>query len=282
MPIESFPLPTQPIRLAAVQEQSVPGDVPANAAAAAVRIREAADRGARVVVFPEKFLSGYEPDLIRADPQACAVREDDPRLAPIARACRATATTAVVGAAVGGALGDLTVSALVIGPDGEPVTRYDKQHLFKSERDLYHPGSIARTLDVDGWKLALGICYDSGFPEHARAAALSGAHAYLVGALFSVGQGHHESRVWFPARAYDNTLYALLANHVGRTGGWHTCGASAIWGPDGRLVAEGSPDRPEVVVADLDPEHLRAVRASKTMLEDLERHAAMSNDSGRR
>ena len=204
-------LPLAPLRIAAAQASPAPGDLTANVATAAELVRRAQ---ARVVVLPEKFLSGYEPDLIRADPARYAVTEQDPRLGPIAQACRDTGTVAVVGAATR-AEDDLFISALVFGPSGDVLTRYDKQFLFGSERTLFQPGTAGRTLDVDGWRLGLGICYDCGFAEHARAAASDGAHAYLVGALFSVGNGFHESRTWLPARALDNTVYVLLANHVG-------------------------------------------------------------------
>ncbi|MFE4397269.1 MULTISPECIES: carbon-nitrogen hydrolase family protein [Streptomycetaceae] len=260
--------PGRPLRIATVQAQAVAGDIPANAAQAAGLIREAARAGARLVLFAEKFLSGYEPELISADPVRYAVQPGDPRLAPIAEACRETGTAAIVGAAVRDG-DDLRISALVLGPDGGFVTRYDKQHLFKSEREHYRPGTAGCTLELDGWRLGLGVCYDSGFPEHARAAALDGCHAYLVGALFSMGHGHHESRTWFPARALDNTLYTVLANHIGRTGEWHTCGGSAVWGPDGRLIAEAGEDRRELVVVDLDPDVLRTTRETETLLADL-------------
>ncbi|MFE2723177.1 carbon-nitrogen hydrolase family protein [Kitasatospora sp. NPDC059327] len=261
--------PDRPLRIAAAQAQAVAGDIPANVATVAELVREAASAGVRLVLFAEKFLSGYEPELIRTDPLKYSVQPGDPRLAPIADACRESGTAAVVGAAVRDADGGLRISALVFGPDGSLATRYDKQYLFKSERDTYRPGDTDRTLQLDGWRLGLGICYDSGFPEHARAAALDGCHAYLVGALFSVGHGHHESRTWFPARALDNTLYTVLANHIGVTGDWQTCGASAVWSPDGRLLAEAGPDRRELVVVDLDPEVLRATRESESLLADL-------------
>ncbi|MGW2838503.1 carbon-nitrogen hydrolase family protein [Streptomyces sp. NPDC001493] len=272
-PPVTYPIPSSPLRVAAAQAQAVAGDVEANTATAAALVREAAGAGARVVVLPEKFLSGYEPDLVRAEPLRCAVQPGDPRLAPLADACRETGTVAVVGAAFHEA-GELYVSALVIGADGALVTRYDKQYLFKTEREVYRPGAAGCTLDVDGWRLGLGICYDSGFPEHARAAALDGCHAYLVGALFSVGNGHHESRTWFPARALDNTVYTVLANHIGTTGGWNTCGGSGVWGPDGRLLTEAGPDRREVVTADLDPAALTAAREAEGMLGDLHRVVA--------
>ncbi|RJL35610.1 carbon-nitrogen hydrolase family protein [Bailinhaonella thermotolerans] len=262
------PLPSRPIRIASAQAQAQAGDIEANTATVAEMIREAARAKARLVVFPEKFLSGYEPDLIHADPRRYAVQPDDPRLKPIADACRETGTAAIVGAAFHDQ-DDLYVSALVIGANGELVTRYDKQQLFQSEREIYREGAAGCTLEIDGWRLGLGICYDSGFPEHARAAALDGCHAYVVSALFSVGNGYHESRTWFPARALDNTCYAVLSNHIGTTGGWNACGSSAIWGPDGRLLAEAGPDRPELITADLDPQVLLAARDSEPLLRDL-------------
>lgn len=175
------------------------GDIPANVAQAADLIREAARAGARLVLFAEKFLSGYEPELIRTDPGKYPVGLGDPRLAPIAEACRETGTAAIVGAAVQDGA-DLRISALVLGPDGGFVTRYDKQHLFKSEREHYRPGTAGCTVEPDGW---------------------------------------------------------------------HTCGGSAVWGPDGRLVAEASEDRRELVVADLDPVVLRTTRETETLLADL-------------
>jgi predicted amidohydrolase len=265
----TYPFPSRPIRVAAAQAQAVAGDIKANVATVASMVRQAAEARARLVVFPEKFLSGYEPDLVRAEPHRCAVQPDDPRLAPIVDACRETGTAAVVGAAFHDG-GDLYVSVLVIGTSGELVTRYDKQNLFMAERRVYRPGVAGCTLELDGWRLGLGICYDSGFPEHARAAALDGCHAYVVSALFSVGNGFHESRTWFPARALDNTCYTVLANHIGETGGWNACGASAIWGPDGRILTEAGPDLPELITVDLDPQKLRAARESEPMLRDLD------------
>jgi predicted amidohydrolase len=101
-----------------------------------------------------------------------------------------------------------------------------------------------------------------------RLAALNGAHAYLASALFSAKTGYHQSRIWFPARAFDNTMYVLLSNHVGTTGGWAACGASAIWNPYGDVIAQAGRDRDEVITALLDPEVLADVRERETVLAD--------------
>lgn len=258
-------VPAAGLRVAAAQACPVPGDVAANADTAASLVRQA---NARVVVLPEKFLSGYEPDLVGSDPARYAVHAADDRLAPIADAAKETGTVAIVGAATRED-DELFISSLVFGPHGDVIARYDKQFLFGSERELFQPGRSGCTVEVDGWQLGLGICYDCGFPEHARAAANDGAHAYLVSALFSVGNGFHESRTWLPARALDNTAYVLLSNHVGCTGGWNACGSSAIWGPDGRIVAQAGPDETTVVTAELEPDRLARVRAAEPLLADV-------------
>src|SRR5256885_15548828 len=81
-----------PLLLAVAQPECVPYDVAANALAHAEIVGRA---GARVVVFPELSLTGYELD---APPLAA----DDPRLAPLVEACRETGSLALAGAPVSG------------------------------------------------------------------------------------------------------------------------------------------------------------------------------------
>ncbi|MFM0088096.1 carbon-nitrogen hydrolase family protein [Paraburkholderia sediminicola] len=269
------PLPQMPLRIAAAQAQPVSGDVTLNIARTVELTGIAADRGAKLVVFPEKFLSGYEPDLIAGDPAKYAFNEHDARLEPIREVCREREIAVIVGAATRGigSVDGLHISSLIFNRSGELIEPYHKQHLYSSETKIYLPGTRGCVLEIDGWRLALGVCYESGFPEHARNAAVNGAHAYLVSALFSVKTGYHQSRIWFPARAFDNTLYVLLSNHVGTTGGWETCGASAVWGPYGDVVTEASRDREEVITALLDPAVLADVRERETVLADFKAHA---------
>ena len=123
-------------------------------------------------------------------------------------------------------------------------------------------------LNIDDWKIGRGICYDSGFPEHSRALAKAGCQVYLVSALFSKGNGYSESRIWFPARALDNTMYTAMCNYVGKTGVWDTAGSSGVWNPLGKLVKEASKDEEELLIVDLDPSKLKEAREGELMLQD--------------
>lgn len=255
-----YPLPPEPLTVAAAQAPCVSLDVAANVATAAALVRRAADADARVLVLPELFLTGYELAGIRSH----AVDAADVRLEPLAKACAETRTAVVVGAPVAG-----HISALVFDRSGAVVGRYDKQRPTPTERVAgVAPGAHGCTLEIDGWRLGLGICADTGFPEHARAAALDGCHAYLVGALFSPGRSAHRRATQLPARALDNTSYAVLANHSGRSGPHLGCGGSAIWNPDGTLLTDAGGAEPALAVGRLDPEMLALARADHPVLTD--------------
>src|SRR2546430_1829363 len=80
--------------------------------------------------------------------------------------------------AVGAADGAGYLALLRVGPDGTVRDAYHKRPLCgPEEQDLFAPGRGAAAIELDGWRLGLGVCYDGCFPEHARSAARAGAHA---------------------------------------------------------------------------------------------------------
>lgn len=256
-------IPAAPLTVAAAQATPVPADIAANAVTATRLARQAAGLGARLIVLPELFLCAYHPPAIRATP-AAYVTPDDPRLDPLRTV---HGVTVIVGAAVRHDDGRRTCSAL-LAADGQISVAYDKQNLWgPAEFELFTPGVSGTTLTVDQWRLGLGICYDGCFPEHGRAAAGDGAHAYLAPSGYLAGSEHRRD-LYYRARALDNTMYVVFANNVGGEAPWTFNGGAAIHDPQGRTLAQ-APDHGEtVVVATLDPGELAATRAAHTMLAD--------------
>lgn len=207
-------------------------DVAANAAAHAATVRSA---GTRVVVFPELSLTGYELD-------APAVAVDDPQLAPIIEACAATGSLALVGAPVPGDAGRPHMAMLAIEGTGATVA-YRKMWLGTAESERFAPGSQPAALDVDGWRLGLAICKDTGIPQHAADTAALGIDVYVAGVLESADdaavQPERARRV-----AADHHVWVAVASFAGSTGGGFdpAAGGSAIWSPDGAVVAEAGPE----------------------------------------
>ena len=252
------------LRIAAAQTQPVPGDIAANAAAAAELIATAATAGAAVVVFGELFLCGYDLPLLRADPNRCAMTTTDPRLDPLAQACRDHHAVALVGACVARGHGR-TLSVLLVDRHGEVTASYDKQILWGPERELFRPGRRGCTIEVGGWRLGLGVCYEINFPEHARDAASAGMDAYLCQTASTTVR--RRSRL-LAARAMENTCYVVLANHTGPTRHGHFAGHSAIYDPYGRRLADAG-RTPGVIVGELDPEVLARAREAYSVLADV-------------
>ncbi|MFD6717375.1 nitrilase [Micromonospora sp. TSRI0369] len=265
------PLPSDSLTVAAVQAQPVPGDVAGNARAAARLVARA--EGARVVVLPELFLPAYHPPTLGADPEGTDVAADadgrvaDPRLDPLRTAAADAGTAVVIGAAVRHPDRRRTISSLVVDPAGTVTAAYDKQQLWSGERELFDAGRRGATLEVDTWRLGLGVCYDGCFPEHARAAAGDGAHGYLCPSGYLAGSAHRRD-LYYAARALDNTMYVVFANAVGGADPWRFNGGAAVYDPEGRPLARGADTGEDVLVATLDPEALAATRAAHTMLLD--------------
>lgn len=272
-------VPDRPLRVAAVQAEAIPGRLTHNVATVARLLGQAAEHRARVVVFPELFLTAYHPPALVDDP-SCDVTADphdlvaDPRLDPIRVAAQQTGIVAVIGASVSRPGGARRCSALLALPSGSVRAVYDKQHLCGDhERALFSPGGRACSIQVDSWQLGLGICYDGCFPEHPRAAALAGAHGYLCPSGYLSGSQHRRD-VYYAARALDNTMYVAFANSVGGAAPWRLCGGAAIYDPEGRPVIRAGDEDEAIVFADLDPAELARVRAAHTMLRDVAAVAA--------
>ena len=245
------------LRIAAAQAVSVSGDVAANVATAAELVTTAAERGARVVVLPELFLTGYDPD---AWSHESALSLDDDRLEPLRDVAGDRQVVLVASAAVRRALDSTTLSLVLVDPGGEVSAPYDKQHLCGAERDFFTAGDHGATLAVDGWRLGLGICNDGSFPEHAVAAAADGATAYLCPSAYFTGAEHRRD-LRYASRALDNGIYVVLAGLPGTCGDYEFCGGSAIYDPEGRVLDRVGGESPAVVVADLDPEAVRRAQA---------------------
>ncbi len=115
-------LPRSPLQIAAAQRLPVCGDGDGKHHEDG-RIDRSCRRSqyARLVVFPEKFLSGYEPGLIAGDPAQYAFELADARLDPIREICRRRGIAAIVGAATRGADG-LRISSLVFDCRGEDAS----------------------------------------------------------------------------------------------------------------------------------------------------------------
>ena len=255
----------EPLMVAVAQPPCVAHDVAANARAHAAAIRAPGAAGARVVVFPELSLTGYELGAAPVDP-------GDARLQPVIRACADTGATALVGAPITdnsnksadnskridnsrnmrkGHDGRVFIAVLAVDGQGASVA-YRKMWLGEEEAARFSPGPEPRLITVGGWRLGLAVCKDTGVPRHAADTAALGIDAYLAGTV----KHDHEAELQHErarriARQY--RIWVAVASFAGPTGGGYgrTAGRSGIWDPDGALVTGTGPRPGEVSRAQL-------------------------------
>jgi len=159
-------------------------------------------------------------------------------------------------------------TTLVYDPDGQPVSRYDKIHLFgftKGEESYDEartivPGAAVGSFEAPFGRVGLSVCYDLRFPELYR--AMGECALIVVPAAFTHTTGMAHWEVLLRARAIENQCYVLASAQGGtHRNGRRTFGHSMLIDPWGQVVgqvAEGE----GVVVGEIDTDFLAQVRQS--------------------
>jgi predicted amidohydrolase len=235
------------LTLSAVQYEALDGGVAPNVGEHIRLIEDAESHGARLVIFPELSLTGYRLDLFAGSEEWLSA--GDERLDGIREICRRTGITAVVGAAFTEGDGTPRLASLAVRPAGTIEPGF-KTWLHGAEQQLFVAGSTPAVLELDGWKIALAVCFDAARPGHAEWAAQAGADIYAVSALYTAGEDHRLG-LHLGARAMDNRMFSVLANLAGTTPLGPSCGLTGFWGPDGLPIRQAAGTGTEVVTASL-------------------------------
>jgi deaminated glutathione amidase len=258
----------EPLTVAAVQLNAT-GDKAANIARAAELVAEAAGRGARVVLLPEKWTGFGSPEILRA----CAERLDDGDSIAAMRGWAREHGIHLIGGSIterADGADKLFNTCVAVDPHGDVAAVYRKIHLFDvdvggqryRESDLEEGGEEIVTVEVDRWIVGLSICYDVRFPELYRILALRGAEVIVVPAAFTAVTGRDHWELLLRARAVENQAFVVAAGDWGEhPGGKRTHGHSMVVDPWGTILA-ARPDGDGVVVARLDPQRLEEIRAT--------------------
>ena len=244
------------LRIALVQLRPTDGDKARNLAAAGEAVASAARAGAGLVVLPEYALAGFPAERMRelAEPL------DGPSLKAFRELAARAGVCLVAGLPRLDAADQVFDTTVVVAPDGELMTVYDKTHLFDRERAVFTPGAALQPpFEYAGLRFGVLCCFDIEFPEPARTLALRGAQCLLVPSanMEPWGPSH---RAFVRARALENHCFVAYANAGGEASGYRFEGESRLVDPLGRALCDAG--RAETVVwADIDPSVADEARA---------------------
>lgn len=243
---------TQTWTVAGVQMDCRFGDPSANLAAMTQRLAEAADRGARLVVFPECITTGYGFES-RDQAQRAAEPIPGPATETIARECARRNTWAVFGMLEAAAGGKLFNAAALVGPTGL-VASYRKLHLPCLGADRFtDPGDRPFAVhDLGGLRLGINICFDGSFPESARILTLLGADLVVLPTNWATN-ARKMAELVSAARAWENHIYYMAVNRVGDEAGFRYIGLSSAADYLGNVLSVAAEDVEEIFTIEVDP-----------------------------
>ena len=160
-------------------------------------------------------------------------------------------------------------TAAVIDADGSYLGKYRKNHIPQVapgfwEKYYFKPGNLGYpTFQTKFARIGVYICYDRHFPEGARMLGLHGAEIVYNPSATVAGLSEYLWKLEQPAHAVANGYFVGAINRVGVEKPWaigEFYGQSYFCDPRGKMLAVGSRDQDELVVADLDLDVIREVR----------------------
>lgn len=266
----------------AVVQMTCSEDVDANVDKALTRIAEAAKRGAEVVCLQELFRSRYFCQREDADLFDLAEPIPGPTTEALADAARRHGVAIVGSLFERRAAGLYHNTAVILDTDGSLAGIYRKMHIpddpLYYEKFYFTPGDLGfRSFPLRPARIGTLVCWDQWFPEGARLTALTGAQILFYPTAIGwhpsekdeFGKAQHEAwQIMQRSHAVANGVFVAVPNRVGREDGLEFWGGSFIADPFGRILAQASHDREEILVAECDLGLLEETRRNWPFLRD--------------
>jgi len=257
-------------------------------------IGEAASKGAQVICLPELFQTQYFCQ--REDAALFDLAEPIPgdTTRQLAEAAQRHNVALVSSLFERRAAGLYHNTAVVHDADGEQLGIYRKMHIPDDplffEKFYFTPGDLGyKSFDTRYGRIGTLVCWDQWYPEAARLTAMQGASVLfyptaigwhpLEKAEFGVAQ-HDAWRTVQRGHAVANGIFVAAVNRVGfETGdirgdrakdgqGLEFWGGSFLADPFGRIILEGSPDKEEILIGEVDPRLLEDTRRNWPFFRD--------------
>jgi len=156
----------------------------------------------------------------------------------------------------------------IIDADGRLLGKYRKNHIPHLpdfwEKFYFKPGNLGYPVfDTAYGKVGTYICYERHFPEGARILGLNGAEIVFNPSATIASLSKHLWELDQPALAVANGYFVATINRVGIEAPWNTgrfYGSSYICNPKGEIIAKGSENKDETIIADVDLDMIKEVR----------------------
>lgn len=229
--------------VSALQMECKARDKEANIKKALSLIDKAAEKGARLMVLPELFTSGY---YCYRNRDTSLFDEAEPIPGPTTDAIgeKAKEHDAFILAPIfENRHGVFYNTSPLVGPSGKVIGKYSKTHIPFSggvpEKYYFRPGSEFPVFNTSIGNIGVITCYDRLFPESFRVLAVKGADIVLVPSTLYPQKVAKEGDDWeymARTRTKENGVFGVFVNRAGTEEGMQYFGSSLVTGPGGKVV----------------------------------------------
>ncbi|MGF1694655.1 carbon-nitrogen hydrolase family protein [Vibrio kyushuensis] len=242
------------VRVALAQYGAVRGNISENIEAHNKLCTSAVCLGAKIIMFPELSLTGYEPELLAE----LAINQSSPLIDSLSNTAVTNGLTIIAGCPLISGQAKPYIGAVILHPNGD-VDYYQKQYLHQGENEYCVAGNENYCFSIDQVKFSLAVCADFTDPRHYNDAKASNVDAYLVSALISKSGFSNDSGL-LSSIANKLNVPVLLSNFVGETGGWDAAGQCTVWDSDGEIVIQGSKNREGITFCTITSSNIHNVK----------------------
>jgi len=232
--------------------------------------KEAREKGADLVVFPELSLTGY---LTRDLTYELAETIPGPSVTSLEKIARSEKLHMIFGMLEHSdkARAIIYNTAVLLGPEGL-IGKYRKMqlptHSVFEEKRYFRQGYQLPVFETDIGKIGLTICYDIFFPEIFRLLRLQGAELIVcISASPAVRRKFFE--ILTAARAMENTVFLVYTNLAGLEDGLQFWGGSRVMTPSGHIIVQAKYDEEDLVTGEVDYGDLKRIETFVPTLRDL-------------
>jgi N-carbamoylputrescine amidase len=234
--------------------------------------RIAAERGAKMICFPELFQTPWFPMDIRPENFSLAEEVPGPTTALMQQLAKEMEAVFILPLFEKDPRGRYFNTAAVVDADGRLVGKYRKIHVPQiplwEEKAYFQPGDLGFPIfDTRFGRVGIQICWDNFFPEGARILALKGAQAIFAPTAAAFASQEKWEKV-ICASAAMNGVFILRVNRVGKEPKQHFYGRSFCASPEGELIDPPSGAQEGVVLTEIDLSEIERTRRVWTFMRD--------------
>ena len=184
-----------------------------------------------LIIFPELSITNYEPDLAKE----FATDIENSIFNPFQELSDNKEISIGIGMPTN-SINGINISMLIFQPTQKRVV-YSKQMLHTDEMPYFVCGNDQTILNIDGMKIAIGICYETMQREHFLNANKMGADIYIA-SVAKPKDGIEKAYKHFAQIAEEFNTPILMSNCIGHCDNFMSVGQSAIWNKNGELIAQ--------------------------------------------